>query len=50
MDGHPTPAEKTIMRKLSQPFGKDMDKVPLDDFFKYDLALLHELLFGHPLI
>jgi len=35
MDGHPTPAEKTIMRKLSQPLGKDMDKVPLDDFFKY---------------
>ena len=35
MDGHPTAAEKTIIKKLSQPFGRDMDKVSLEDFFKY---------------
>lgn len=35
MDGHPTSAEKAIIKKLTQPFGRDLDKATLDDFFKY---------------
>ncbi len=35
MDGHPTPAEKAIIKKLNQPIGRELDNVTVEDFFKY---------------